>query len=102
MKIISEKTKQEYPTVEECLAAEKEYDEMVAKKKAEAEERAKMKRSRAAEVEEAYKKAVEAERTYVELRNKFIKDFGSFHMTYSNIDQPIDAFEKMILSLFLN
>ena len=30
MKILSEKTHQEYATVEECLAAEKEYDEWLS------------------------------------------------------------------------
>lgn len=100
MKIISEKTKKEYPTVEACLEAEKEFDELMAKKKAEAEERVRVKKARAVEVEGAYKKAVEAERKYVELRNQFIKDYGSFHMTYSNIDHPIDAFEKWISMFF--
>ena len=37
MKILSEKTKKEYATVEECLADEAKYDEMIAKKKEEAE-----------------------------------------------------------------
>ena len=31
MKILSEKTGKEYMTVEECVAAEKEFDEAVAK-----------------------------------------------------------------------
>ena len=37
MKIISEKTGKEYNSVELCLAAEKEYDERIAKEKAEKE-----------------------------------------------------------------
>ena len=39
MKIYSEKTNKEYASVDECLAAEKEFDEAVAAKKA-AEEKA--------------------------------------------------------------
>ena len=35
MKIMSEKTGKEYPTVELCLAAEKEYDDKLAKEKEE-------------------------------------------------------------------
>ena len=37
MKIMSEKTGKEYPTVELCLAAEKEYDDKLAKEKEEKE-----------------------------------------------------------------
>ena len=52
---------------------EKEYEEKHA-----AELKAKEERSaKAKEVEAAYKK-------YVELRNEFIKKYGSFHMTYDN------------------
>jgi hypothetical protein len=36
MKILSEKTNKYYATVDECLAAEKAFDEAEAKKKAEA------------------------------------------------------------------
>ena len=98
MRIISEKTKKEYKTVEECLAAEKEYDELQAKKREEAEKRAAERKERAKEVEDAYKAAKEAENRYVELRNQFVRDYGSFHMTYSNVDKPEDL--KRIDDLF--
>ena len=95
MKILSEKTKKEYATVEECLADEAKYDEMIAKKKEEAERKATERKERAKEVEEAYLVAKEAERKYVELRNKFVKDYGSFHMTYSTTEKPM-TFEELV------
>ena len=99
MKIISEKTKKEYATVEECLAAEAEYDLAVAKQKEEAEKKAEERKNRAKEVEDAYLAAREAEKKYLELRNKFVKDYGSFHMTYRTTEAPsfFDDFVKLFM-----
>lgn len=82
MKIYSEKTKQEYKTVEACLEAEAAYDKEQEDLKAKREAAAAEKRVRAAEVEEAYKAATEAGAKYYELRDKFVKDYGYYHMTY--------------------
>lgn len=87
MKIYSELTKNFYKTVEECEKAEKEFE---AKAKTEEERLQKArdeKKARAAEVEAAYKAAQEAEKTYLELRNAFIKDYGYYHCTYSTIEE---------------
>ena len=105
MKIMSEKTGKTYATVEECVAAEKAYDEKVAEKKA-AEEKALAERKaksealiaerkdRAAEVENAYKAILEAQKVYREKLNAFIKDYGSFHMTVrTGENNPFDFFE---------
>jgi hypothetical protein len=81
MKIYSEKTNQEYQTVDECLAAEKEFDEAVAAEEAKKKELAETRKSRAAEVEDAYKAVLEANKVYREKLNAFIKDYGSFHTT---------------------
>lgn len=82
MKIYSEKTKLEYKTVEECLAAEAEYDKEQEELKAKREAAIAEKKVRATEVEEAYKAATEAGAKYYELRDKFVKDYGYYHMTY--------------------
>ena len=74
MKIYSEKTKKEYSTVDECLAAEKEVDDE--------NEKSAEKRDRAKEIEDAYTKYREDYAKYIELRNQFIEDYGYFHMTY--------------------
>jgi len=93
MKIFSEKTNQEYSSVEECLAAEKEFDEALAAKKAEEEKLTEARKSRAIEVEEAYKAILEAQKVYREKLDAFIKDYGSFHMTLRTGDfNPFDGF----------
>ena len=109
MKIYSEKTKEEYKTVEECLEAEKVWDEEQEAIKVEREEKAKIKKDRAKEVEDAYKAEQDAYEYYLEKRNdrikaqnKFIEDYGYFHMTYSN-KNALPAFNtvnKLIDSVF--
>ena len=68
MKIYSEKTEKEYATVEECLAAEKEFDEKkAAEEKALVERKEKARATRKADaekVEEAHKKMVAASRLW--------------------------------------
>lgn len=65
----------------ECIEAEHKYNEKVTAEK-EAEKKLKEEKSkRAKEIEDAYKAYRDAEKTYIELRNKFIEDYGQFHMT---------------------
>ena len=82
MIIISEKTGKEYETIDECLADEKKFDEEVALKEAKKQELTNARKERAKEVEDAYKKRIEADKNYRSLLNKFIDDYGSFHMTF--------------------
>ena len=87
MKIYSEITKSFYDTVEECEKAEKTLEERA---KAEEERLTKIKeerKTRAAEVEAALKAAKEAEKTYIDLRNAFVKDYGYYHYTYSTVEE---------------
>lgn len=106
MKIISEKTGKEYATVEECVKAEEEFDKVVAEKKA-AEEKAlaevkakkealaATRKERAKEVEDAFKAILEAQKHYNEVKNKFLEDYGSFHMTVKTGDgNPFDFFNS--------
>ena len=81
MTIMSEKTGKKYNTVEECLADEKRYDEKIAIEEAKKKELSNARKDRAKEVEDAYKKRIEADKNYRTLLNKFIDDYGSFHMT---------------------
>lgn len=85
MKIYSEKTGKEYTTVDECLKAEKAYDDKIAEAKAKAEVKNSERASRAKEITDTYAK-------YIKLRNEFIKDYGSFHMTYTDKNCP-DMFQ---------
>ncbi len=77
MKYYSEVVKKNFDSEQECLDAEKKYEEEHAQELALKEERA----TRAKEVQEAYKK-------YLELRAKFIEDYKSYHMTLTEKDLP--------------
>ena len=101
MKILSQKTNKYYATVEQCLAAEKEYDEAEAKKKAEADKLKAARKERANEVEAAYKASLEASKHYHDLLDAFVKDYGSFHMTVhiGNLN-PFDLFSHFFDNLF--
>ena len=83
MKYYSEMTDKVYETQEECEKAE---EALVAKQKAEEEKQLALKNEREArskEVVEAFKKAREAEAEAQKLLKEFVKDYGSFHMSYN-------------------
>lgn len=78
MRIYSEKTNKEYRTVEECLSAEKAYDEEIARREA---EKTKLNETRAArneEIEKACEKAINAQNEYYSLVKKYVKDYGRY------------------------
>ena len=81
MKIISEKTNKEYDCVEACLADEAKFDKMREAEEQKKKELAATRKARAAEVEDAYKAILDAQKAYREKLNNFIEDYGSFHMT---------------------
>ena len=93
MKYFSEKTKKFYDDVKACEAAEAEFDAEMAKIAEEKKKLAEDRKERAKEIEDAYKEmqalnkaARDGEKRYIELRNKFVKDYGSFHMTVSKAE----------------
>ena len=81
-KYYSEKTKKEYPTEKECIAAEKEYD----KANAEKEKERPMAKKDADDINKAYEELKVARKKYNDLVNKFIKEHNSYHLTISNKD----------------
>ena len=81
-KYYSEKTKKEYSTEKECIAAEKEYDKANAEKE---KERALIKKD-ADEINKAYEELKVARKKYNDLVNKFIKEHNSYHLTVSDKD----------------
>ena len=81
----SDVTKKYYESEDALIAAETE----VIKAQKAAEEKNKVRKERAQEVENAYKNVVEAQKKYLELRNKVVKDYGSYHTTFNEI---IDQF----------
>lgn len=86
MKYYSEKLRKVFNTADECASAEKEYDDKLAAERIKREELTNTRKARAKEVEEAYKAASKAYDNWLELRNKFIEDYGSWHMTISTRD----------------
>lgn len=94
MTIISEKTGKTYETVEDCLADEKKFDLAVEEKENKKKELANARKERAKEVEDAYHARLEADRLYREKLNKFIDDYGSFHMTINTeVEDPYSIFD---------
>lgn len=77
MKFYSEVTKKLYDTEKELVNAEA----ALIKAQADEEEKKKVRATRAKEVEDAYKTLIAAQQHYTELKNKFIEDYGSFHMS---------------------
>lgn len=93
MKFYSEKLNKVFDTEQACVEAESAHDKAIAeaeaKKKALVEERA----TRAKEVEDLYKAAVEAKKAYDEKLRAFLKDYGSFHATFKNVDPFFTLFD---------
>ena len=112
MKIYSEKTNKEYASVEDCLAAEKEYDEaMEAKKAAEekalAERKAKQeteiaeRKADANEVEAARQELIAAQKKYHETLAKFCQKHGAYHYTIKPGEGIHDLFSSVFDSFWL-
>lgn len=76
-KYFSESLRKYFDSEEECLKAEKEFEEKHALELKKKEERV----TEAKAVEEAY-------RNYLKLRSDFIKKYGSWHMTVTEKDLP--------------
>jgi len=79
MRIYSEITGKEYKTVEECQKAEEEVAVQKAAEAAKADKLKKERKARAEEVDAAYK-------NYMQLLNAFVKDYGSYHLSFRSDD----------------
>lgn len=94
MTIISEKTGKTYESVEACLEDEKKFDRKVEEAENKKKELANTRKERAKEVEDAYNARLEADKLYREKLNKFIDDYGSFHMTINTeVEDPYSIFD---------
>lgn len=104
MKFYSEKLNKFFDNDEACLKAEAEFDKKKADEEAAQKKLKEARATRAKEVEDAYKVAADAYTKYVKLRNAFIKDYQSWHMSYTQdfpIDETVDMSDiiKMIFDL---
>lgn len=86
MKYFSEKLNKLFDSADACAEAETTHDKEVAEKEAKQKALADARAARAKEVEDLYKDAVEAKKLYNEALRAFIKDYGSFHATFKNVD----------------
>ena len=83
-----------YSTKEEAEKAELALEEAKAKEAKLSEER----KTRAKEIDEARAALVEAEKRYNKLVNAFVKDYGSYHFSYTSTEP--DAFDNLFDSFF--
>lgn len=95
MKYYSETLNKVFENENECLNAEKEYKAKVEEEEKRKKELADSRKIRAKEVEDAYKAIIDAQKHYNELKNKFVEDFGSFHMTFSTTDDFHSLFSDL-------
>ena len=95
MKYYSETLNKVFENEKECLNAEKEYEAKVEEEEKRKKELADSRKIRAKEVEDAYKAIIDAQKHYNNLKNKFVEDFGSFHMTFSTTDDFHSLFSDL-------
>ena len=95
MKYYSETLNKVFENEKDCLNAEKEYKAKVEAEEKHKKELADSRKIRAKEVEDAYKAVIDAQKHYYELKNQFVKDFGSFHMTFSTTDDFHSLFSDL-------
>lgn len=98
MRYYSDLLKKVFDSEDACVAAEDKYlTEMEAKDAREKELREKRK-ERAKEVEDALKAVTEAQKKFVDLKREFIKDYGSWHVSFST-NGDISSFFDDLFSL---
>ncbi len=76
MIIRSEKTGKEYATVDECLAAEKKYDDAIAARKKQEKLREEAKEAKRLEVKVAKDKYYAARQEYIDRLDEFNKEYS--------------------------
>ena len=100
MKDYSDVTKKLYDSEKEC----KEAEELLIKAKAEEEaqklEKTKARKARAEAIDQSYEKLQEAQKEYSKLVAEFVRDYGSYHKTYSHRDDDSLDFDSLFSVLF--
>lgn len=96
-KFYSEKLDKLFDTEAECKDAEVEYEKKVKAENAKKEERA----ADAKLVDEAFKEAIKAQDHYIELRNEFVKKYGSYHKTWSSTTPSMTSLVDLLFDSFI-
>lgn len=92
MKYYSEKLNKIFDTSEEVEKAEKEHEEKVKKEEADKKALTEKRAARAKEVENAFNELLKAKEKYHNLRDEFVKDYKSFHMTFKSVNDGLKSF----------
>ena len=90
MKFYSEITKKIYDSEKDCVEAEAA---ILKQRKAEEEAAAKKsqeRKARAEAIDASYEKMLAAQKEYSQLVSEFVKDYGSYHKTYSKLSEPLE------------
>lgn len=96
MKIYSEKTNKEYQTVEECLEAEKAFDEAAAAEQAKKEALANERKADADKVEAKREALIKARKEYHEELAAFCSKHGAYHYSV----KPGDSYRNLFSDVF--
>lgn len=99
MKYYSELLNKTFNSVEELEKAESETKRLEQERKIKEKQLREERGNRAKEVEEAYKIANEAQKKANKLLADFIKDYGSFHTSITEVDLP--GYFDMVWNLFI-
>ena len=78
MKIFSELTNKYYSTVEECLNAEKKYNEERDKELEEKRAREEERKAMETYVNDCHKKLVDAQNLYIKAKQDYLKKYGGY------------------------
>lgn len=86
MRYYSDELKKFFDDADSCVKAEAEHQKAVSEKKEKEAKLTAERKARAAEVDIAYKAVKAAEKEYYKLRNAFVADYGTYHVSYSDPD----------------
>ena len=90
----SELLKRTFDSAEECENAENKELTRLEQERQDNEKKIAEKKARAAEIESTYKEMQNAKEKYNKLVSDFIKDYKSFHFTFSNTNDFLnDVFD---------
>lgn len=93
MKFYSEKLNKLFDTQDACAQAEAAHEKALAEAEAAKKAKADARTERAKKVEELYHAAVNAKKAYDAELKKFLNDYGSFHVTFKNVDPFFSIFD---------
>ncbi len=93
MKFYSEKLNKLFDTQDACAQAEVAHEKALAEAEAAKKAKADARAERAKKVEELYKAAINAKKAYDAELKDFLKDYGSFHATFKNVDPFFSIFD---------